>query len=148
VLDADVAARSVAVLPIPVDVVSPSTPVDELLVVDGAGLRAFWFFAEDKDLAYPVADFEASVTAGELSAGKTTVDVTVTARTILRDMVLQADRLDPSAEVDRALVTLLPGESTTFRVTADGPLPAEALVRPPVLRCVNDTPRSIPPAVP
>jgi beta-mannosidase len=70
------------------------------------------------------------------------VDVTVTARTILRDLVLQADRLDPSAEVDRALVTLLPGESTTFRVTADGPLPPEALVRPPVLRCINDTPRS------
>ena len=91
---------------------------------------------EDKDLAYPPASYETSVTATE-----STVDVTVTARTILRDLVLQADRLDPSAEVDRALVTLLPGESVTFRVTGAGPLSTEDLLHPPVLRCVNDTPR-------
>ena len=42
--------------------------------------------------------------------------VTVTARTILRDLALFPDRLDPAATVDNALVTLLPGESATFSV--------------------------------
>ena len=64
--------------------------------------------------------------------------VTVTAGTLLRDLTLFPDRLDPAAEVDEALVTLLPGESTTFTVTAAGPLDPSALAAPPVLRCAND----------
>lgn len=43
--------------------------------------------------------------------------VEVTARTLLRDRALFPDRLDPADEVDEMLVTLLPGESTVFRVT-------------------------------
>lgn len=43
--------------------------------------------------------------------------VEVTARTLLRDLALFPDRLDPADEVDEMLVTLLPGESTVFRVT-------------------------------
>ena len=57
---------------------------------------------------------------------------------VLRDLTLFPDRLDPAAQVDRALVTLLPGESATFTVHAPGPLDADALIRRPVLRCVND----------
>ncbi|WP_442806920.1 MULTISPECIES: hypothetical protein [unclassified Streptomyces] len=38
----------------------------------------------------------------------------MTARTLLRDRALFPDRLDPA---DEMLVTLLPGESTVFRVT-------------------------------
>lgn len=61
--------------------------------------------------------------------------VTVTAVTVLRDLCVFADRLAaplgvaPSElTVDAALVTLLPGESHTFRITRrDGhPLPAGA----------------------
>jgi beta-mannosidase len=133
-LPCSVSARSVAVVSIPADVAAPGNPAEELLVVEGDGCRALWFFAEDKDLAYPVAAFDTDV-----AVDGSTVEVTVTARSLLRDLVLQADRLDPSAEVDRALVTLLPGESATFRVTAAGPLSPDDLVRPPVLRCVNDT---------
>jgi beta-mannosidase len=135
-LPAEVGSRSVAVLAVPASVATPDDATDELLVVAGDGLRALWFFAEDKDLAYPRAEYDAAV-----AVDGSTVEVTVTAHTILRDVVLQADRLDPTAEVDRALVTLLPGESATFRVTAHGPLDGGALVRPPVLRCVNDTRR-------
>ena len=47
--------------------------------------------------------------------------VRVTARTLLRDLALFPDRLDPAATVDAALVTLLPGESATFTVHADRP---------------------------
>jgi beta-mannosidase len=57
---------------------------------------------------------------------------------VLRDLTLFPDRLDGSATVDTALVTLLPGESTTFTVHADRVLDPAALVARPVLRCVND----------
>ena len=62
----------------------------------------------------------------------------MTARTVLRDLTLFPDRLDPAAQVDRALVTLLPGESAVFTVRAPGPLDPAALTCRPVLRCVND----------
>jgi beta-mannosidase len=66
----------------------------------------------------------------------------VHAGTILRDLALFPDRLHPSASADELLVTLLPGESATFLVTAAAPLDAAALTRHPVLRCVNDVPAS------
>jgi beta-mannosidase len=68
------------------------------------------------------------------------VQVTVTARTILRDVILFPDRLDPKATVDDALVTLLPGESAVFTVRSQVPLDPDALTGRPVLRCVNDIP--------
>jgi beta-mannosidase len=110
----------------------------ELVVVDGGPRRALWAWAEDKDLALPAARFEA--VAAPAGDGH---EVTVTARTLLRDLCLFPDRLVPSAEVDDLLVTLLPGETHTFRVRGSagaGPGALEALVRPPVLRCVNDRP--------
>jgi len=65
-------------------------------------------------------------------------EVTVTARTILREPALFPDRLDPDAEVDDMLRTLLPGESATFRVTSRAPLDPVLLTTYPVLRCVNE----------
>lgn len=64
--------------------------------------------------------------------------VEVTARTLLRDLALFPDRLDPAAEVDEMLVTLLPGESTVFMITGAVLADPEALGAHPVLRCVND----------
>ena len=64
----------------------------------------------------------------------------MTARTILRDLTLFPDRLDPEATVDEALVTLLPGESAVFVVRSQLSLDPEALTNRPVLRCVNDVP--------
>ena len=43
---------------------SPTIQAGELLVVDAGGARAWWFFAEDKDIAYPPADYDAAVRAG------------------------------------------------------------------------------------
>ena len=57
---------------------------------------------------------------------------------MLRDLTLFPDRLDPTASADKALVTLLPGESTTVTVRADTALDPAALTSRPVLRCVND----------
>src|SRR5690606_41358299 len=57
--------------------------------------------------------------------------VTVTAGTLLRDLALFPDRLDPAAEVDEALVTLLPGESAVFTVTGATELGPGALTTKP-----------------
>ncbi|HEU4424750.1 MAG TPA: glycoside hydrolase family 2 protein, partial [Pilimelia sp.] len=125
----------------------------DLLLVEADGAeRAWWFPAEDTDLDYPPARYETSV--APRPGG---VAVTVTAHTILRDLCLFPDRLDPAATVDRALVTLLPGESTRFEVTlrargtqrsgvpqrerkatSAAALDPAALTAAPVLRCVND----------
>ena len=105
----------------------------ELLVVDAGGRRAWWFFAEDKDIAWPPAIFDAQIKPN----GDTTT-VTITARNILRDLTLHPDRLDPAAEIDEAGVTLLPGESATFTISGAKELDPTALTTRPVLRCVND----------
>jgi len=109
---------------------TPDDPTREVLLADANGQRAWWFFAEDKDIAYPPAEYEAIVEPTTDGGQR----VTVTAHTILRDVVLYPDRLDPAAEVDDALVTLLPGESHTFVVHCGQPFDP---VRP-FLRCVND----------
>ncbi|TDB80676.1 glycoside hydrolase family 2 protein [Micromonospora sp. KC721] len=134
-VDLDVPAYSRVVLALPVELTRPDEARSELLVAAAGDTaeRALWFFAEDRDMQWPAAEWDAAVEpAGD------GLRVRVTARTVLRDLTLFPDRLDPSAQVDRALVTLLPGESTTFTVTADGPLDPAALTNRPVLRCVND----------
>ncbi|MFY1668981.1 glycoside hydrolase family 2 protein [Plantactinospora sp. WMMB334] len=122
--------------PLPAEVAAADDPRAELLVADpgGDGERAFWFFAPDRDLRYPPAEYDATLEPSQEGV----VRVRVTARTILRDLLLAPDRLDPAAEVDEALVTLLPGESTTFTVRSTAPLDPAALTTRPVLRCVND----------
>jgi beta-mannosidase len=63
--------------------------------------------------------------------------VHVTAGSVVRELTLFSDRLDPLSTVDSALVNLLPGEAHTFHVGTAQTLDPGALTRPPVLRCVN-----------
>jgi beta-mannosidase len=128
----DVPPRSAVTALLRPDVAVPEDPTDELLVAGTGPGRALWFFAEDVDLRLAPAAFESTV--------EPTSDgyrVIVTARTLLRDLALFPDRLDPAAEVDEQLVTLLPGESATFNVHSRASLTADRLTAAPVLRCVN-----------
>ncbi|NDZ81864.1 glycoside hydrolase family 2 protein [Streptomyces sp. SID10853] len=77
------------------------------------GVRAWHFPVRDMAFAYPAPEFDVEVVRRE---GGGRVDVVVTARTLLRDLLLQADRLAPAAVADRGLLTLLPGESATIGV--------------------------------
>jgi beta-mannosidase len=128
------AARDSTALRLPGDVAEPADPARELLVVRPEGAAAAWFwFAEDVDGALPAPSCEvAAVRAGD------GYDVTVTAGTLLKDVALLADRLDPDAVVDDMLLTLLPGESATLHVRTTRSLDAAQLAAPPVLRCAND----------
>ncbi|MEV5430304.1 glycoside hydrolase family 2 protein [Streptomyces sp. NPDC052701] len=111
-------ARAVAGLAVPREL----TPAGagEFLVADawgsprpggaegGGRLRALHFTAPDREIPYVRPQFDVTVAPGG--------DVTVTARTLVRDLLLQADRLAPDARADRGLVTLLPGEQVTIGV--------------------------------
>ncbi len=122
----DVPPGTATTLPLSAELAEPG----EVLLVAGG---AVWTFVPDRDLPYPPADYDATVE--ETSDG---ARVVVTARSVLRDLTLFPDRLDPSATVDTAMVTLLPGESATFVVRSDTPLGPTALTSRPVLRAVND----------
>ena len=126
----EAAARSVAVIPLPEQVAALADPRREFLVADADGLRAVHFAVPDHAFAYPAAEMTTRVTP-EAGGAR----VTVTAHTLVRDLLLQADRLHPDARTDRGLVTLLPGETAEFTVTGwrgDGPAALRA-----ALRCVN-----------
>ncbi|MBP2704568.1 glycoside hydrolase family 2 protein [Microbispora sp. RL4-1S] len=128
----DVPSRSAVPVELPPVLLRPGDPAGEVLVATLGGVRALRFGAEDPAMAYPPAELDTTVE--EDGDG---LRVTVTARTVVRDLALFPDRLDPRATVDDQLVTLLPGETAVFHVTG-GDLDREALVRRPVLRCVNE----------
>ncbi|MET7418626.1 glycoside hydrolase family 2 protein [Dactylosporangium sp. NPDC005555] len=134
-LAVDVPAGGAVTLPLPADLTTAGDAAAELIVADAGPDRAVWCFAEDVDLAYPAASTDVVVRPTADGA-----EVSVTARTFVRDLTLFADRLDPAATVDEQLVTLLPGESVTLRVTGGALPPADDPVwrGAPVLRSAND----------
>ncbi|MBO3750189.1 glycoside hydrolase family 2 protein [Streptosporangiaceae bacterium NEAU-GS5] len=120
------------------DLATPGDARRELLRAALGPVQALRMCEEDLAMEYPPAEFEAEV-AGEDDDGKDGgYRVTITARTLVRELALHPDRLDPAAIVDDQLVTLLPGESATFHVRTTRRLNPRALTAYPVLRCVNE----------
>ncbi|BFV55432.1 glycoside hydrolase family 2 protein [Kitasatospora sp. CMC57] len=119
------AARSVTGWEVPSGLVPVEGSTKEFLVADADGLRAVHFAVTDRAFAYPVADFDVSVEP--VDGDHDRVDVVVSARTLLRDLLLQADRLAPGAVADQGLLTLLPGERARIRVTGSGPVDADSV---------------------
>jgi beta-mannosidase len=137
-LEATVSARGALTIALAADVALPAEPSTELIVVqpiDGgsAGFgRALWNFTEVVDQGLDPDALDAKV--HRLPDGYA---VTVTARSYLRDVTMQADRADANSRVDSGLVTLLPGESATFYVRSDAELAESDLLDPLVLRSAN-----------
>ena len=63
--------------------------------------------------------------------------IDVTAASLIRDLALLVDKVDPSAVIDDMLITLLPGESVTFEVTSQAQVDPTAYLAPTVLRAAN-----------
>jgi beta-mannosidase len=131
-----VPARGTRSVPLPGALATAADPAKELMTATIGGLTAVRFFAEDTEVAFPEAELD--VTTEPVPGG---TRVTVTARTLVRDLALFPDRLDPRAEVDDMLVTLPPGATATFHVRSPEPLDPAALTTYPVLRCVNEARR-------
>jgi beta-mannosidase len=111
-------------------------PKDELaksvLVADFERARATHFFADYKHSALEAPAIEAKLTKTENG-----LRVAVTAKNLIRDLVLMVDKLDPEASVDTGLVTLLPGETHNFEVATKKSLSEAELTSARVLRSAN-----------
>ena len=62
----------------------------------------------------------------------------LTAETLLRDIIIAPDRLDPAARVFDSVVTLLPGEKQRFNIDSKAELTLDQLTTRPVWMCVNN----------
>ncbi|MFJ9519994.1 glycoside hydrolase family 2 protein [Kitasatospora sp. NPDC101801] len=128
-----VETRSVLRLAVPQVLAPVDQSAKEFLVADADGLRAVHFPVRDKEFDYQQPEFEVSVEV--VDGSHDTVDVVVTAHTLLRDLLLQADRLAPGAVADQGLLTLLAGEQARIRVT--GAAGADAATVRAALYCVE-----------
>lgn len=120
--------RSVRQLELPDTLVRSQRPETEFLVAQTGTEKATWFFAPDKDLEYPKAELE----------GRREGDALVlTAGSLVRDLTLFVDRLNPAATISDNLLTLLPGESVTLMLGGLEGVSVETLLEPPVMNCAN-----------
>ncbi|MDQ4489339.1 glycoside hydrolase family 2 protein [Sinomonas sp. ASV486] len=117
---------------LPESVQAPDYAAAEMVVAELDGARALWFFAEYRDQSLEEDRFTA-----DLERQGDALRLRITARTLLRDVTVLADKLDPDATVDRALATLLPGETAEFFVITDAPLTLDELTSREVLRTAN-----------
>ncbi|MFH9817557.1 glycoside hydrolase family 2 protein [Streptomyces sp. NPDC017230] len=126
VLDAAVGPRSVHRQSVPGELVPDERSGKEFLVADHGGLRALHLPVPDKDFAYPVPRYDVAVES-PVGGDTGSVEVVVTAHTLVRDLLLQPDRLGPDAVCDSGLITLLPGERARLRVTGAAEAGANAV---------------------
>ena len=133
---AAIPARGVVRIPLPAELTEPTDPATEVLVAtpeNGSGFaRAFSNYAEPVD---QLLDPDALTMEGATTDDGFTL--TVTADGYVRDLFLQADRIDPAARVDAGLVSLLPGESHSFSVPGTSASSPDDFRAPFVLSSAN-----------
>jgi beta-mannosidase len=132
-LEVGVAPRTSTPIAVSAQVSTPEDPATEIVVAGLDSLTTVHAFVEDTRLPLDADPLDVEVTPAEDGYA-----VTVTARSLARDVTLFADRVAADAIVDDALVTLPAGQSTTFRVRTRARDLQQDLGRPPVLRTAND----------
>lgn len=129
-----VAARAVSGFDLEEELTDSDDPDAEFLVAAVGDERAFWHFA-------PAAS--ARRTASALRVSATPVPdgllVEVGSATLARDVLVQPDRIHPSATVDRGFTTVLPRESVVFHVRAHEPLDPATVHERFVVTSLRDT---------
>jgi beta-mannosidase len=133
-LGCDVDAWSSEMVTLPTSVSTPGSPVRELLLADAGTSRSWWWFVEDRDFDYRAPTLDVHFERVDRECHR----VTLVADRLVRDLAVFVDRLSPAAEVDRQLVTALPGEPVELQVTGLANLDATAISRRPVCRTAND----------
>ncbi|MEN0102869.1 MAG: glycoside hydrolase family 2 protein, partial [Curtobacterium sp.] len=106
-------AAGVAVVTLPDAVGVVGDPTGELVVADMDWRRAVWTPAPDKDMRWEPAHYRAAFTPAADGDG---LDLVVEAESLVRDLLLQPDRVQPGGTVDRGFMTLLPGERVAYRL--------------------------------
>jgi len=126
-------ARGVALVELPDEVRVPDDAAGEVLVAVLDDVQTIHTWVEDVELRLDGAPFTASAEA--VDGGYV---VTVVARSLVRDLTLHVDRLDPAAVVDAALITLPAGATARVNVRTGTAGLEGVLVTAPVLRTAND----------
>ncbi|WIB60698.1 glycoside hydrolase family 2 protein [Curtobacterium sp. MCLR17_007] len=103
----------VAVVTLPSSVGVVADPTAELVVADMDWRRAVWTPGPDQDMRWEPAHYRASFTPAADGDG---LDLVVEAESLVRDLLLQPDRVQPAGVVDRGFMTLLPGERVAYRL--------------------------------
>ncbi|ROP65128.1 glycoside hydrolase family 2 protein [Curtobacterium sp. ZW137] len=103
----------VAVVALPSSVGVVADPTAELVVADMDWRRAVWTPAPDKDMRWEPAHYRAAFSPAADGDG---LDLVVEAESLVRDLLLQPDRVRPEGTVDRGFMTLLPGERVAYRL--------------------------------
>ena len=139
--DVELGAVSHIGLPLADEIVSYVDAGNELVVAtpsDNAFVRVVFNPAEiiDQKLAAPADAFETSAKAVEGG-----VELTVTARSYVRDLFCMVDKVDAKASVTEGMVSLLAGESVTLHIATDVVSDPAAFAAANVLRSANDLKR-------
>jgi beta-mannosidase len=123
---------------------NPADPRQEALVLDPAGLdhsaRDVWLYVPDRLLIEPRPRWTAQI--GRVDDDSVTV--IIAAETVLRDLVIQADRIEPHATVDDQVRTVLPGEQVTFRIKTNARPGPSLFAGSPVVWCAGLVTRAEP----
>ncbi|MGW5329705.1 glycoside hydrolase family 2 protein [Streptomyces sp. NPDC004014] len=117
------------------DAADGARPALVVTAQDDSGVLHRTLTEEDITAGLPQARMTVTTSPAPEGGG---VKVRVQAHTLLRDLVLNADRLDASAVVDEQLVTLLPGEEHEFAARTHAAADDPRWLHPLTLRCVND----------
>ena len=107
----DGAGVGVVTLPESVGIVQDRT--GELVVADMDWRRAVWTPSADKDMRWQPAHYRAAFSEAEDGDG---LELVIEAESLVRDLLLQPDRVQPEGTVDRGFMTLLPGERVSYRL--------------------------------
>jgi beta-mannosidase len=125
-IELEVAPRSVGRVKLNPDLSTPDDPTRELIQPH---FGSPWFFKPDKELNYPSPAFEVDWEPPWFTIR--------TRATILRDVCIFVDRLDPAATINAQLMTLVGDDEIKIKIESKLPLTKEQLTSPPVFRCVN-----------
>jgi beta-mannosidase len=131
-IDVSLQPRSASTIEISTELGLPDATESEYLRASVGGESAFWFFAEYRD-----SDLGDAQLTSSLEVDGRIHRLSVTAGSLVRDLTLLVDKLDPSARANTALVTLESGESVTFEFESARTLILNDLTESRVLRSAN-----------
>ncbi len=131
------APRAATAIVINDDMLAVSSPAQEYVVAEeDSAAAAYWYFVEDTDLQLAPHGDSVEIDVEQTASGYA---VRVLASSLIKDLALFPDRLDPAAHVNTGLVTLQAGESHTFQVvSARTKADPAVFARKPLLRSAND----------
>jgi beta-mannosidase len=127
-------AAGVAVVALPESVGVVDDPTNELVVADMDWRRAVWTPSPDKDMRWEPARYRTSFTP----VGEDGLQLVVEAENLVRDLLVQPDRVAPTGTVDRGFMTLLPAETVSFRLRGVSEADVPALREVPVTTTLDE----------